>query len=73
MQLHLGVERLVEKARKHSNRLKVLSFGGGKCEDAAVFDKEHANPERDRSGNDRSEAIPVVEAAHKGSSAHGPK
>jgi hypothetical protein len=40
MQLHLGVERLVEEARKYSNRLEVVRFGCAKCEDAAVFDKE---------------------------------
>jgi hypothetical protein len=37
MQLHLGVERLVEKASEYSNRLKVTRFGCGKCEDPAVF------------------------------------
>src|SRR5271155_5635055 len=41
MQLHLGVERLVEEAGKYSNRPKVVRFGCGKCEDAAVFGEEH--------------------------------
>lgn len=64
MQLHLGVERLVEEARKYSNRLEVVRFGCAKCEDAAVFDKEHVVlSEVEAEAIDRER--PVAEAAHE--------
>jgi hypothetical protein len=65
MQLHLGVERLVEEARKYSNRLEVARFGCGKCEDAAVFDEEQVvlnEIEAEAINRER----PVAEAAHEG-------
>src|SRR5260370_38932918 len=64
MQLHLGVERLVEEARKYSNRLEVARFGRAKCEDAAVFDKEQvilSEIEAEAIDRDR----PVAEASHE--------
>jgi hypothetical protein len=64
MQLHLGVERLVEEAGKYSNRLEVGRFGGGKCEDAAVFGEEHVVlSEIEAEAIDRER--PVAEAAHE--------
>jgi len=64
MQLHLGVERLVEEARKYSNRLEVARFCGAKCEAAALFDKEQVVlSEIEAEAIDRER--PVAEAAHE--------
>jgi hypothetical protein len=73
MQLHLGVERLLEESGEYSNCLKVVRFGGGKCEDAAVFGEEHIvlrEIEAEASDWER----PVAEAAQrKDASVPGPK